>query len=93
MPCPQSIRFRDVQVGQIGFVALGIFEVVVRCLVVVHEEEGLVLFAVLEPVERKVGDGVGGVLVGKLDQVFAPRLVSPHPEGRAVVFPCPGKTQ
>ena len=87
MPGPESIRFRDVQVGQIGFVALGIFEVVVRCLVVVHEEEGLVLFAVLEPVERKVGDGVGGVLVGKLDQVFAPRLVSPHPEGRAVVFP------
>ena len=56
-----------------------------------HEKEGFVRFPLLQPFEGKVSDGIGGMLVGKLDEVFAPRFVPAYPKGGPVVFALPWK--
>ena len=69
----QAVRLRDIDVGQVVIIPVGVLEVVVRCLVVVHEKERFVVIpTLLEPVQGLVGHGIGRVHAGELDQILGP---------------------
>lgn len=62
LPVAHVVGFGNLDVGEIGLVARGIFEHVVRRLEVQFQEEGLVRVALgLEPFQRRVGNAVGRV--------------------------------
>ena len=78
---PQAGRFGDVGVCVEEIVALGVLEIIVRRLEMVHQEKRFRAVAALEPVERNLGDDVGrvgGIVGGK-----APRVARPRPAGFA----------
>ena len=81
---------RDIDVGQVVVVAVGVLEVVVRRLVVVHEKKRFVIIpTLLEPLQGLVGHGIGRVHAIELDQILGPWFLSSDTKLGIVILSLP----
>ena len=86
------LRLRNIHIRQVIIISVGMLKVVMRSLIMVHQEEGfgfITLF--LKPFQCLVSNRIRGMFPGKRDQILRPGFVAANTKFRIVKLTLPGQ--